>query len=89
MLQELDDPAAIGPAMAVALLTTLYGAIIAFVVCLPIASKLEHRTDEVVAQKNLALIGVDSILKGENSMVIQIKLDAFLAPGQKPETADA
>jgi chemotaxis protein MotA len=89
MLKTLDDPAAIGPAMAIALLTTLYGAIIAFLVCNPIASKLEHRTEEEVAQKTLALIGVDSILKGENSMVIQSKLDAFLAPGQKPETGSA
>jgi chemotaxis protein MotA len=83
MLKELDDPAAIGPAMAVALLTTLYGAIIAFVICNPIASKLEHRTDEEVARKTLAIIGVDSILKGENSMVIQSKLDAFLSPLEK------
>ena len=89
MLKTLDDPAAIGPAMAIALLTTLYGAIIAFLVCNPIASKLEHRTDEEVAQKTLALIGVDSILKGENSMVIQSKLDAFLAPSQKPEPGAA
>ena len=89
MLKTLDDPAAIGPAMAIALLTTLYGAIIAFLVCNPIASKLEHRTEEEVAQKNLALIGVDSILKGENSMVIQSKLDAFLAPGQKPADGTA
>lgn len=83
MLKTLDDPSAIGPAMAIALLTTLYGAIIAFLVCNPIASKLEVRTNEEVARKTLALIGVDSILKGENSMVIQSKLDAYLAPSQK------
>jgi chemotaxis protein MotA len=83
MLKTLDDPSAIGPAMAIALLTTLYGAIIAFLICNPIASKLEHRTGEEVAQKTLALIGVDSILKGENSMVIQSKLDAYLSPAQR------
>jgi chemotaxis protein MotA len=88
MLKTLDDPSSIGPAMAVALLTTLYGAIIAFLICNPIASKLEHRTDEEVAQKTLALVGVDSILKGENSMVIQSKLDAFLSPIQKMKKED-
>lgn len=87
MLKTLDDPAAIGPAMAIALLTTLYGAIIAFLICIPIASKLEHRTEEEVAQKTLALIGVDSVLKGENSMVIQSKLAALLTPAQKSSTA--
>jgi len=89
MLKTLDDPSAIGPAMAIALLTTLYGAIIAFVLCNPIASKLENRTAEEVAQKQLALIGVNSILNGENSMVIQSKLDAYLSPVQKAEKEGA
>jgi len=80
MLKTLDDPSAIGPAMAIALLTTLYGAIIAFVICNPIASKLEHRTAEEVAQKNLEIAGVEAILKGENSLVIQSKLEAYLPP---------
>ncbi len=85
MLKTLDDPSAIGPAMAIALLTTLYGAIIAFVICNPIASKLEHRTEEEVAQMTLAMAGVESILKGENSLVIQSKLDAYLAPAQRAQ----
>lgn len=80
MLKTLDDPSAIGPAMAIALLTTLYGAIIAFVICNPIASKLEHRTSEEVAQKTLEIAGVEAILKGENSLVIQSKLEAYLSP---------
>ncbi len=89
MLQELDDPAAIGPAMAVALLTTLYGAIIAFVICNPIASKLEQRTKDEVAQKTLAIAGVEAILKGENSLVIQSKLEAYLSPAEKAEREKA
>ena len=80
MLKPLDDPSANGPAMAIALLTTLYGAIIAFVICNPIASKLEHRTAEEVSQKNLEIAGVEAILKGENSLVIQSKLEAYLPP---------
>ena len=83
MLANMDDPASIGPAMAVALLTTLYGAILAFVLFLPIASKLETRTKEEVAHKSLAIVGVESILKGDNSMVIQSKLDAYLSPQEK------
>ncbi|MEM7409188.1 MAG: MotA/TolQ/ExbB proton channel family protein [Myxococcota bacterium] len=88
MLKSLEDPAAIGPAMAVALLTTLYGAIIAFVICIPIASKLEHRTDEEVAAKSMAISGVESILKGENSLVIQSKLETFLTPAQREARAE-
>ncbi len=83
MLQNLADPDAIGPAMAIALLTTLYGAIIAFVICGPIAEKLIHRTAEESAVKKMAISGVESILKGDNSMVIQSKLMAFLSPQER------
>ena len=80
MLGGLDDPSAIGPAMAVALLTTLYGAILAFLFFGPIADKLEQKSGEEVARKMLAISGVESILNGDSSMVIQSKLEAFLAP---------
>ncbi len=83
MLRTLDDPAAIGPAMAVALLTTLYGAILAFMVFNPLADKLENRTIEEVASKGLIITGVSSILQGDNTMVIQSKMDSFLAPGSR------
>ncbi|MCG8588501.1 MAG: MotA/TolQ/ExbB proton channel family protein [Proteobacteria bacterium] len=83
MLRNLEDPDSIGPAMAVALLTTLYGAILAFLVFNPIADKLENRTVEEVHRKRLAIVGVESILKGDNSMVIQSKLDAFLSPEER------
>ena len=73
----------IGPAMAVALLTTLYGAILAFVVYGPIGEKLANRTAEEVAIKKLAIAGVESILKGDNSMVIQSKLESFLSPEER------
>lgn len=89
MLRTLDDPDAIGPAMAIALLTTLYGAILAFLLFNPIASKLESRTKEEVAQRMLAIAGVDSILKGDNSMVIQSKLESFLAPPERRALQEA
>lgn len=80
MLQSLDDPSAIGPAMAVALLTTLYGAIVAFLVCAPIADKLESRTTEETANMQIVLEGIDGILKGENPKLIREKLEGYLAP---------
>lgn len=84
MLQQLDDPSAIGPAMAIALLTTLYGAIIAFLFAGPIADKLEHRTNEELLNREISLAGVDGILKGENPRLIMEKLQGFLAPKQRP-----
>lgn len=80
MLQTLDDPSAIGPAMAVALLTTMYGAIIAFVVCGPIADKLARRTKEEEKMMLLVTEGFVSIAKGDNPMVTREKLNSFLAP---------
>ncbi|MEM9192423.1 MAG: MotA/TolQ/ExbB proton channel family protein [Myxococcota bacterium] len=83
MLQTLDDPAAIGPAMAVALLTTMYGAIVAFVICNPIAEKLEKYTKDESANMTVVIEGIDSIVKGHNAMVIKDKLEARLAPKQR------
>ncbi len=88
MLREMDDPDAIGPAMAVALLTTLYGAIFAFLVANPIADKLEARTAEEVAQRSLAMVGVESILRGDNTIVIQSKLESFLPPASRAKDDD-
>ena len=85
MLKTLDDPAAIGPAMAVALLTTLYGAILAFLLFGPFAEKLEKRSAEEAERKNLAIAGVESILRGDNNLVIQSKLEAFLAPSARTQ----
>lgn len=89
MLQALDDPSSIGPAMAVALLTTLYGAIIAFMICTPIAEKLESRTKEETLNMKIVMEGVEGILKGENPRLIIDKLEGFLAPKSRtPPDAD-
>lgn len=80
MLRTLDDPSSIGPSMAVALLTTLYGAVLAFVVFNPIADKLENRTLAEIEAKNLAVAAIGAILEGDNSLVIQAKLEALLSP---------
>ena len=83
MLRTLDDPGAIGPSMAIALLTTLYGALVAFLVCGPIAEKLEHRSNEEAANMIIVLGGMDSILKGDNARIVQEKLEGLLAPKQR------
>jgi chemotaxis protein MotA len=88
MLQTLNDPARIGPAMAVALLTTLYGAVTAFLICNPIAAKLERRSAEESASMNVVIEGVDAIVKGHNAHVIKDKLQARLAPKDRPSDPD-
>jgi chemotaxis protein MotA len=88
MLQSLNDPTRIGPAMAVALLTTLYGAVTAFLICNPIAAKLERRSAEESASMNAVIEGIDAIVKGHNSHVIKDKLQARLAPKDRPSDPD-
>ncbi|MDH5671883.1 MAG: MotA/TolQ/ExbB proton channel family protein [Myxococcales bacterium] len=85
MLQTLDDPAKIGPAMAVALLTTMYGAILAFLVFNPLAEKLERRTSEETANMRVVIAGIESILKGHNAMIIKEKLEARIAPADRSQ----
>ena len=81
MLQTMDDPSSIGPAMAVALLTTFYGAVIANVVCTPISGKLKLRSGSEVLNKTLVAEGMKSILEGENPRLMEQRLHAFVAPG--------
>jgi len=86
MLQNLNDPTKIGPAMAVALLTTFYGAVIANVICLPIAGKLRNRSDSEILAKTLITEGMQSILSGENPRIIEQKLHAYVAPKLRTTT---
>jgi len=78
MLGAMEDPSNIGAGMAVALLTTLYGAILANVVFLPLADKLQRRNDEEVLIKTIIIKGVISIQAGDNPRVVQQKLKTFL-----------
>ncbi len=80
MLQTLDDPSAIGPAMAIALLTTLYGAILAFLVFGPLGEKLEARTKEELLRGNLAIAGIESVVQQDNKGKTEMNLNAYLAP---------
>ena len=85
MLVSMDDPRSIGPAMAVALLTTLYGALYANLVCLPIAEKLEHRNAEEYGQKMMIVEGVLGLRKGENPHMLRVALDSFVAPKDRED----
>lgn len=80
MLKNMNDPSSIGPAMAVALLTTFYGAVIANILCAPMAGKLKLRSQAEVLQKTLIIEGMQSILSGENPRIMEQKLHAFIAP---------
>ena len=80
MLRNLDDPAAIGPGMAVALLTTFYGSLLANLLFIPIAGKLKIRSNEEILNKELMLEGILSIQAGENPRIVAEKMKAFLNP---------
>ena len=78
MLQNMSDPSSIGPAMAVALLTTFYGSVIANVFTIPVAAKLKQRSKQESTKMNIVIAGVLGIVAGENPRVIREKLDSFL-----------
>jgi chemotaxis protein MotA len=80
MLKTLDDPSTIGPNMAVALLTTFYGALLANFIFLPIAGKLKVRSAEEVLMKEVIIEGILSIQSGDPPRLVEDKLKAFLAP---------
>ncbi|QGY39245.1 motility protein A [Pseudodesulfovibrio cashew] len=80
MLQTMSDPSTIGPAMAVALLTTLYGAILANLVFNPMAGKLKARSKEEQLLREMIMEGILSISKGENPRIIEEKLNSYLPP---------
>jgi len=88
MLANMDDPKSIGPAMAVALLTTLYGAIIANAIALPIAAKLKAISADERLNKLLILESVSGIQEGINPRVLKQLLIAYL-PESKRESGDA
>lgn len=83
MLGAMDDPEALGPGMALALITTFYGSLFANVVFLPISDKLGVRSDEEIANKLLIVRGVMSIQSGDNPRIVQQKLLAFLNNHQR------
>ncbi|MEM6749883.1 MAG: MotA/TolQ/ExbB proton channel family protein [Planctomycetota bacterium] len=90
MLSDLSDPTSIGAGLAVALLTTLYGSVVANALALPMADRLARRSSEEVLYKTIIIKGVMSIQSGDNPRIVEQKLRTFLPPGQRPvEDAEA
>jgi chemotaxis protein MotA len=80
MLQNMSDPALIGPGMATAIITTFYGAILANVFAIPLMNKLKRRTDEEVLIKEMMIEGILSIQSGDNPRIVEQKLTSFISP---------
>lgn len=89
MLQDMNDPSAIGPAMAVALTTTLYGSMLANWICIPVVGKLNAKNGTEMVIKEVMIEGLLSIQAGENPRVIEEKLKSFLSPVEKEEMEGA
>ena len=83
MLNNMSDASSIGPSMAVALITTLYGSLLANWICTPTAAKLKADNAVEMMQKQVMIEGLLSIQAGENPRVIEEKLKSFLAPKER------
>lgn len=83
MLQNLSDPSAIGPGMAVAILTTFYGAMISNIFAVPILRKLEVRSGEEKKNVVIVITAILGIVAGENPRLIREKLESFLPPSER------
>ena len=80
MLANLDDPDALGPGMAVALITTLYGSLLANLVFGPLAAKLGIKSNQEILIRELMIMGILSIQSGDNPRIVEQKLNSFIAP---------
>lgn len=88
MLASMDDPASIGPSMAVALLTTLYGAVAANLIFLPIAEKLSLRSEQEKLTKSIIVEGAIGINRGVSPMVLEESLKIFLSPKERDKAVE-
>ena len=83
MLSNMDDPKSIGPAMAVALLTTLYGAMLATMVFLPMADKLTLRMTEEARMQAMLIDAIAAIQSGSNPRVVEQLVSSYLPPSKR------
>lgn len=88
MLYHMSDPSTLGPSMAVALITTFYGSILANWLCTPVANKLKANNAIEIEAKTIMIEGLLSIQAGENPRVIEEKLKSFLSPKDRPTAVD-
>lgn len=88
MLNNMEDASTIGPNMATALITTLYGSLLANWICAPVSNKLKAQNDMEMMQKEIMIEGLLSIQAGENPRVIEEKLKSFMAPNERKNPDD-
>jgi chemotaxis protein MotA len=88
MLASMEDPSTIGPAMAVALLTTMYGAVIANLICLPLADKLALNSEKEKLNKSIILEAAIAINRGVSPMVLEESLKIFLSPKNRDKLSE-
>jgi chemotaxis protein MotA len=88
MLAALDDPTSIGAGMATALITTFYGAMLANGFFLPLAGKLETRSNEELVLKEMVIEGIMAIQSGDSPRIVEEKLKSFLSPAQRRRIED-
>lgn len=86
MLKNLSDASTLGPSMAVAMITTFYGVMIANLICSPLAKKLKAQTANEFYQKQMILEGLLAIQDGENPRMIREKLNSFIPPAELRES---
>jgi chemotaxis protein MotA len=89
MLQNMDDPARVGPGMAVALITTVCGAMISNMITGPLGERMSRRSGEEVLYRTIVIKGVMSIRSGDNPNVVQQNLSTFLPPARRKALAEA
>jgi chemotaxis protein MotA len=83
MLMRMNDPSSIGPAMSVALVTTFYGVVLAYLLFLPLAGKLKRLSAQELLVKQLIINGILSIQAGDNPRILEQKLHAFISPHER------
>ena len=88
MLSRLEDPGSLGPSMALALITTFYGAVLANVVFAPLAMKLERNSEEELLALQVYLVGAASIGRQENPRRLEIAINALLPPAKRIQYFD-
>lgn len=81
MLANLSDPSALGPGMAIAIITTFYGSVLANVVALPLAGKLSAKHKDEILVRKMMIMGILSIQSGDNPRIVEQKLNSFISPG--------
>jgi len=88
MLVNLNDKAMVGPYLAVAIITTFYGAVLAYLVLTPLATNLDSITGEEILYKSIVVMGVLSLQSGDNPRILKQKLVSFLPPPMRVSLLD-